>query len=95
MTNYADLAKKHLTEWMNNPYWAGYYRDAPSQRCKDYIALELLYNDLEEDELADEMERMEAQLDLADWKHLLRFSACTPERGKIINRIRELEPEEG
>ena len=28
MTNYADLAKEHLTEWMNNPYVDEYVKQS-------------------------------------------------------------------
>ena len=80
-----------LAEWLENPYWAGYYREAPSQVCKDYIALQFLYSDKGEDELAFELDLMEDFLSLDDWKHLLKYSAPGPERGKILKRIRKLE----
>ena len=89
MTDQPALTEAELAEWLNNPYWAGYYREAPSQLCKDYIALQFLYSDTGEDETARELDRMEECLGLDDWKHLLKYSASGPERGKILGKIGE------
>ena len=85
-----EQANAALTSWLENPYWAAYYREAPSEICRNYIAVQFLYSDTEEDAPAREMDLLESSLTLDDWNHLLRYSSNGPERGKILRRIREL-----
>ena len=80
-----------LEETMENPFWAAYYNDAPSDRCKEYIALEFYYSEYEDDETARALDQMENDLAIEDWKHLLKYSGNNPGRGKIAKRITELE----
>ncbi len=37
--------QENLEEWLENPSWAAYYRDAPSERCREFIALEFYYSE--------------------------------------------------
>lgn len=90
MTDRLSAVEIHLAEWLNNPYWAGYYREAPSQLCRDYIVLQFLYSDNGDEDLASELDLMEDRLTPDDWKHLLKYSAPGPERGKILKKIHEL-----
>ena len=31
-----------LKEWLENPFWREYYEEAPSDRCRELIALEFM-----------------------------------------------------
>ena len=79
---------ENLSEWLENPYWADYYYNAPSDFCKEYIAMDFYYSDTEDESVAADLDRMEDRLTLADWKYLLQFSTG-PERAKIQKRIEE------
>ena len=48
-----------MSEWLNNPYWEGYYREAPSQECRAYITLQFLYSDNGDEDLASELDLMD------------------------------------
>ena len=75
-----------------NPYWKKVYETAPSDTCRKRIALDYcysIYGDGYDDDA--ERDRLEAQLDLADWKHLLKYSGVNPWRGKCRKKIKELE----
>lgn len=79
-----------LREWLNNPYWAEYYEGAPSEECKRYIELDFYYSDTEDEEAAKEMDAMEGNLTVKDWKWLLKYSGDDPNKARIMNKIREL-----
>ena len=63
--------------------------------CKDHIALQFLYSDTSDDNVAHEMDLLEPLLRLNDRKYLLSFSSCKPERGKIMRKIKELAGDDG
>ena len=83
--------KSILDDTLENPYWAGYYNGAPSDKCKEYIALQFYYSEYEDDDAAEAMDAMEADLTLDDWKHLLKYAGNTPEHGRILKKIEALE----
>ena len=87
----AEAVREGLQEWLENPHWAKYYDSAPSDKCREYIALDFYYSDTEDDEVAEALDELEKDLTVEDWKHLLKYSDPGPERGKIIRKIAELE----
>ena len=86
----AEEVKKCLDEWLENPYWAKMYNEAPSEMCKRYIALDFYYSDTENEAIAEMLDALETELSKEDWEHLLKFSEG-PERGKIMEKLSELE----
>ena len=40
-----DKVRANLAEWLENPSWAEYYGGAPSERCREFIALEFYYSE--------------------------------------------------
>lgn len=89
-----DKAVKRL----KNPYWKEYYESAPSDACKERIAFNFAFSHygIEDyfesgEEFRNERDRIESQLDLADWKHLLKYSGNNPWHTKCRNKVRELE----
>ena len=84
-----DDAIEHFSK---NSYWKEEYETAPSDTCRERIAIDYCYslygNGYDDDS---ERDRLEAQLSLADWKHLLKYSGNNPWRGKCRQKIRELE----
>lgn len=83
--------KAILEDTLENPYWAGYYNEAPSEKCKEYISLQFYYSEYEDDETAEEMDSLEAEMTPEDLKHLLKYAGNTPEREKILKRLETLE----
>ena len=79
-----------LNEWLENPYWREYYEKAPSEKCREVIALEFLYSELEEDEVLEQLDEAEKELKLEDWQHMYRYSGTGPEKKRIHDRIVEL-----
>ena len=86
INQYAEI----LNEWLKNPYWRKYYEKAPSEKCRDVIALEFLYSELEEDEVLEQLDEAEKELKLEDWQHMYRYSGNGPEKKHIHDRIVEL-----
>ena len=80
-----------LQSWLDNPYWAGYYNDAPSGACKAVVALEFYYSDTEDDEVVDLMKLSEEKLSLEDLEHLAKYAGNTPRKGQLMKRIEELK----
>ena len=68
--------------WLENPFWREYYENAPSEKCRELIALEFRYSDDDGDleELLREMESVEEELGLEDWKHLYRYCGNNPRK---------------
>ncbi len=83
--------RENLKEWLENPAWREYYETAPSEQCREIIALEFLYSDEESDEIADAMDEKEKGLTIADWRHLYKYCGNNPRKVFIQKRIRELE----
>lgn len=79
-----------LKEWLQNPYWAKYYYEAPSAWCKSYIALDFQYSDTEDGEVAKEMDRVGGMLKLEDWEYLYKH-ATGPGKAAIAKKIAELK----
>ena len=68
-----------LQEWLNNPSWKEYYDEAPSDRCKSFIALEFYYSDTEDDTADDEARLVSNSLGgLGELRHIYRLGvlAC-------------------
>ena len=78
-----------LNEWLENPSWREYYEKAPSEKCREVIALEFVYSELETEEILEELEAAEKELALEDWQYLYRY-AHGPEKKRIHDRIVEL-----
>ena len=78
-----------LEEWLENPYWASYYHGAPSDRCREFIALEFRYSDSPEEETGREMDRIEETLGAEDLLHLLKYCGNNPRRGILTRKIEE------
>ena len=79
-----------LNEWLENPYWREYYEKAPSEKCREVIALEFLYSELEEDEVLEQLDEAEKELSLDDWLYLYKHCGNSPEKKRIHDRIVEL-----
>lgn len=81
--------KRSVDDFCENPFWNDYYTLAPSENCRRYVALEFYYSDDpdEEEEVVEEIKRLESQLDLDDWKHLLKYCGNNPRYAYIKNKI--------
>ena len=80
-----------LAEWLKNPYWAEYYNGAPSDRCREFIALEFSFSENEDDETGKAMDAIEETLDAGDLRHLLRYCGNNPRKGILARKIAEKE----
>ena len=85
INKYAEI----LSEWLENPSWREYYEKAPSEKCREVIALEFAYSELETEEILGELEAVEKELALEDWQYLYRY-AHGPEKKRIHDMIVEL-----
>ena len=81
--------QKNLEEWLENPAWRKYYEKAPSEQCREFIALEFLYSDEESDEIAAAMDEKEKGLTIQDWKHLYKYCGNNPRKTFIQKKIRD------
>ena len=86
--------RENLEEWLKNPSWAEYYNGAPSDRCREFIALEFYYSEYEEEETAEEMDRIEGELGIDDLRHLMAWCGNNPRKGTLARKIREMEKKE-
>ncbi|MBP5461984.1 MAG: hypothetical protein J6Y20_07655 [Lachnospiraceae bacterium] len=82
----ADEVREGLNEWLENPYWADYYNNAPSEKCREYIALDFHYSDTEDEEVAEAMDKVGETLSLEDWKYVYEHTEG-PERARIAQII--------
>ena len=83
-----------------SPYWKEMYENAPSDRCRERIALTFYYSTFFDEADADgsyteARKAAEDGLSLEDWKYLLKYQGNNPGRLLIRKRIRELEAESG
>lgn len=85
--------RKALQEWLVNPGWRHYYDTAPSERCREFIALEFYYSDTEDEAAAEKMDEIETTLNINDLKHLAKYAGSNPRKGTLLRRIAEMETE--
>lgn len=85
-----DEVQEILEDTLENPYWAKYYNDAPTEKCKEFIALEFYYSEFEDDDIAEAMDELEKELTLEDWKHLYEYCGHNPRKPYIAGKIKEL-----
>ena len=76
-----------LNEWLENLFWRQCYETAPSEKCRELIALEFMYSDDPSDETLRDMECVEETLGLEDWQHLYRYCGNNPRKKMIYDRI--------
>ena len=86
-----EKVRENLAEWLKNPSWAEYYGGAPSERCREFIALEFYYSEYEEEEAAEAMDGIEDGMDAEELRYL--FSRCgnNPRKGVLAWKIAERE----
>ena len=80
-----------LQNWLRNPAWKAYFDEAPSDKCKEFIALEFYYSDTENEEIAQEMDRIETELGIEDLRHLAIYAGNNPRKAALIHRIEKLQ----
>ena len=90
MTDREDI-KRNLEEWLQNPSWAEYYRSAPSDRCREFIALEFHYSETEDEEAGEAMDAIEEQMNAEELRHLMKYCGNTPRKGILARKIAEME----
>ena len=83
--------RENLEEWLKNPYWAEYYRSAPSDRCREFIALEFYNSEYEDDEAGEIMDEIEEQMNAEELRHLMNYCGNNPRKGILAGKIAEKE----
>lgn len=90
MTDREDI-QRNLEEWLKNPFWAEYYRSAPSDRCRQFIALEFYNSGKEDDEACEAMDAIEEQMNAEELRHLMNYCGNNPRKGILARKIAEME----
>lgn len=78
-----------------NEYWSGFYNQSPSGACRRRVALAFYLSkfhgdaDFEPREYKAEVERLESQFGLEDWKHMLKYSGNDPLRAEYMSKIED------
>ena len=83
-----------IREWLENPYWKKYYEEAPSDSCRQYIALDFRYSDTEDEEVAEAMDALLETLRAEDLRHLAAYAGNNPQKAAFLKRAEELEKRE-
>lgn len=78
----AESVQSNLKIWLQNPTWKAYYDEAPSERCKEYIALDFYASETESDEAFNALDAMLKTLDYEDVNYLCHRS-IGPEKAKF------------
>ena len=87
----ANDIQENLTEWLENPSWAEYYNDAPSDRCRKFIALEFYYSEYMDEGILQAMDAIEDDMDSEDLRHLVRWCGNNPRKSILVRKIAERE----
>ena len=83
-----------ISEWLENPHWKKYYEEAPSDTCRQYIALDFRYSATEDEEVAKEMDALLEKLRAEDLRHLAAYAGNNPQKAAFLKRAEELEKQE-
>ena len=83
--------RENLEEWLQNPSWAEYYNSAPSDRCRQFIALEFYNSEEEDEEVGEAMEAIEEQMNAEELRHLMKYCGNNPRKGILARKIAKME----
>lgn len=86
-----DDIQENLKEWLENPSWAEYYNAAPSDRCREFIALEFYYSETENDEVLQTMDAIEDEMNAAELRHLMKWCGNNPRKSVLARKIEKIE----
>ena len=86
-----EKVRENLEEWLKNPSWAEYYGGAPSERCREFIALEFYYSEYEEEEASEAMDGIEDEMDAEELRYLFARCGNNPRKGVLARKIAERE----
>ena len=90
MTDREDI-QRNLEQWLQNPSWAEYHNSAPSDRCREFIALEFHYSETEDEEAGEIMDEIEGQMNAEELRHLMNYCGNNPRKGILARKIAEME----
>ena len=94
------IMRKALTLYMANSYWERYYREAPTEKCRQYIECQyvdgmIAFLSMDAPEQREKawraMLQVEKELTLQDWQHLLKYCGNNPRYVYIRGMIQSLE----
>ena len=68
-----------VAKFKENPYWAKYLNEAPSDKSKEFIKYNFYYSTIDDDdkdidEVVEKLDSFEDELGLEDWKYLLKYN---------------------
>ena len=80
-----------VAEFTKNPYWQKYYEQAPSEGCKQHIALTFCYSLYGEPaNIKERKAELEKNFTVTDWKYLYDHEGNNPFKAKCKRKINEL-----
>ena len=86
--------KNAVNVFRENSYWRSYYDDAPSDKCREYIAFDFACSIYLKKEINNEYweqnNKLENELDYDDWKWLYKHSGNNPTRKKYKKKMEEM-----
>ena len=86
-----DKIQKAVEEFTKNPHWQKYYGQAPSNGCKQHIALTFCYSLYGEPvDIKQQKEALEEDFTITDWKYLYDNAGNNPFKTKCRKKIEEL-----
>ena len=82
----------------NNDFYKEKYEGAPSDECREKIALGFYFSTFWDEAHEDEeyfklRDEIESKLTLEDWKYLAKYQGNNPGMAKIMQKIKELSGE--
>ena len=86
-----EKVRENLAEWLKNPSWAEYYGGAPSERCREFIALEFYCSEEEDEEVGEAMDEIEERMNAEELRHLMNYCGNNPRKGILARKIAEME----
>ena len=86
-----EKVRENLAEWLKNPSRAEYYGGAPSERCREFIALEFYCSEEEDEEVGEAMDEIEEQMNAEELRHLMNYCGNNPRKGVLARKIAERE----
>ena len=83
--------QKAVEEFTKNPHWKKYYEQAPSDGCKQHIALTFCFSLYgEAGDIKQRTAELEAAFTVTDWQYLYDHAGNNPFKAKCKQKIEEL-----
>ena len=85
--------ERAIQSFRQNPFWRGYYDDAPTERLKEWIGYQFCFSSgvKPKDDVISNLKRLENELNYQEWEYLHKYAGNNPFKARCRRMMEELK----